>query len=603
MRICPYGKQHLEKLVADCLRDVLWMAVLAVIVVFVWNSVFGLSSLLYFLESAVLAVWLVGIEVPNARILKKETVLYQNLITYFSKVKHRYIAWHHMANAILDAADGMNYEIQCLANTMYWVLMESNRKETVREYILHHPMNEYVKLFLIQSYEASEKGDLFFCENIEQLRLELMEELYRRRRRAYEFSGYVFVSVTPFFLMPVLRNWGMEFAPELEFFYAGTGVLLESIAFCVTFFVYSLLARAKETVLLEETEEKIVNTERIYEIPFVTWVVSILEQASGKGKEWIRKLLLLSGERTSYGRVCFQMWSVAAFTLMSALLCGAVIHGKERQQVLEHVESIDIIAPVAGEEKKAILTGHILAVTAECKNQENVTTEEIREHLRSRIRLGNENMEQAVVQEIENKIIRYKAARWSISELILCLLGSVCAGAIPVVKLEFQAHMVRSRAVYEVRQFQSIILMERRLPGMTVIGLLEDMEMFSKYFRSTLKKCINSYGGGADRALLRLKEEGKLLHEGFEPLADAFLSVDEVGIELAFAEVENNRRLMEKMTQLENEINLEKKRESTDLIAKLPMVLAVGAYFIIPFFMHSLQGVYEMFEILEDMQK
>ena len=170
-------------------------------------------------------------------------------------------------------------------------------------------------------------------------------------------------------------------------------------------------------------------------------------------------------------------------------------------------------------------------------------------------------------------------------------------------KLLFQLHRARAGAEYEVRQFQSIILMERRLQGTTIVGLLEDMEVFSNSFRNILRKCINSYGAGPREALLRMKEEGGCLHESFAELADGFLSVDEVGIALAFAEVEGNRRLLERMSRLEAEITMERKKDNTELLAKIPMVLSVGAYFVLPFFVYSLQGVYEIFELLEEMQQ
>ena len=99
-----------------------------------------------------------------------------------------------------------------------------------------------------------------------------------------------------------------------------------------------------------------------------------------------------------------------------------------------------------------------------------------------------------------------------------------------------------------------------------------------------------------------MKEEGEKLHSSFAELADGFLSVDEVGIAKAFAEVEHNRILLEKMSQLEAEISLEKKKDSTELLSKIPMFLAVGVYFIIPFFLFSMYGVFEVFELLEELR-
>lgn len=561
-------------------------------------------SVLYLLESFILAIYLIGMEVPGHKLQEKENKVYQELLIYFSRVKHRYAAYrHHVANAVLDAAEGMSYEIQCLAHEMYSVLMESEKKERVREYVRCRPTNRFLKLFMIQAYETSEKGNMFFSENIEYLRLELMEELYRRKKRAHEFAGYVFVAVAPFFMMPLLKQWGVEFAPELEVFYAGTGILLETITFFITLAVYGMILRAKEiTMFTEKADETVWNTENLYRNRWVSNIIDYMEKAKGEISNSIRKLLLMSGEKTSYGKFCFRIWITALCTYLMMAVFFSYAHSRERQMIITNVENIEAIAPVASEEKKTILADYILAVTNQCKNKQGVTEEKIRELLRGNIRFGNEAMEQAVVQEIKNKLVQYEQAKGSLGEFLLCLLGGCCAGVLPLLKLIFQTKTIRTIAVHEVRLFQSVVLMERNLPGITVVNLLEDMEVFSQCFKGILQRCINSYGAGQQNALQRLKREGCHLHEGFEELADAFLSVDEIGIELAFAEVENNRRLLEKMTQLENEINLERKKDSADLLAKVPMVLAVGVYFIFPFFVYSLKGAYEVFELLEMMQ-
>ena len=211
-------------------------------------------------------------------------------------------------------------------------------------------------------------------------------------------------------------------------------------------------------------------------------------------------------------------------------------------------------------------------------------------------------MEQAAVGEIMKKLEQYRNAKGTAGEFFLCLAACLLIGSFPLIKLYYQVKTVASGAVYEVRQFQALILMERKLHGVTLLGLLEDMEVFAKTYRRCLRRCINSYGAGPEAALTRLKEEGSCLHESFEELADAFLYVDEVGVELAFSEVESNRRLLEKMTQLEADISMEKRKDNTDIISKIPMIMTVGVYFIFPFFSYSLNGVYEVFELLEEIQ-
>jgi len=601
--ICPYGKNKLEQLVSGCMARMVLISVLSIMVFICWNAIFGWNSGFYLAEGIILILYLAGIEVPNYQLQEIENRVYRELLIYLSRVKHRYMSCRHMANAILNAGDDMSYEIRRLATELYRILVESNRKENVREYVLYHKTNRYLKLFLIQAYEVSEKGDMYFAENIEQLRLELMEELYRRKRRAHEFSGYAFVATAPFFMMPVLRQWGIEFTSELEFFYAGTGLLLETVTFMITMVVYGLIIQAKEIAFFSEERGKTLwKLEFLYKIPMFFAMIKQLENREGKIKKKTEQLIMQSGERISCGKLWFQMLILAVCSFLGMAAFFAETHRREQKAILEKVDSIDTIAPVASEEKRVVLTGHILQITKEFIGRRNVTEEEIVNRLRKNIRLGNVSMEEAVVQEIASKLEQYESARGSVGELLGCFSLGMLAGMFPVLKLLYRKHTIAAGAVYEVGQFQTVILMERKLQGVTVIGLLEDMEVFSRCFRTCLRRCINSYGAGPEEALLRLKEEGSSIHEGFAELADAFLSVDEVGVELAFAEVEGNRRLLEKMTQLEADIRMERKKDSTDLIANLPMVLTVGAYFILPFFIHSLKGAYEVFSLLDEMK-
>ncbi len=610
LRICPYGEKELNVLLRQTISKISICCVLVLMILFLWNGFFDIWISLYFFEGILFALYLVAMEVPNYVMQEKENQLYQDLLIYFSRVKHQYLSCHHIPNAVYKAAENMSYEVQQHAKKIYQILMESNRKEKVREYVLFFSGNRYLKLFLVQAYEASEKGDLLltqeeslFSDNVEYLRLELMEELYRRKKRAYEFAGYIFVAVTPFFMMPVLKQWGLDFAPELEFFYAGTGKLIELITFFSSIIIYGFINRAKEITLFLDTPKLEGNEQSsFYEISFFQKWIKILEQHNGTFSTRIRALLLQSGIRTSYGCFIFRMIGIAGvtFVLLFSFIIG--IHGKEKQSILNTVSTIDTIMPVANEEKKQLVKEQILMLTRQYKDKENITEEEVKATLRENISLSNQSMEQQLIITVIEKVIQYQGVKIAIWEWLFCLIGSIVAGLLPFIRIWYQVRTALAGAVYEIRQFQSVIIMERRLHGITMIGILEDMETFSQVFKNVLRKCINSYPTGPNKALQQMKEEGTKIHSSFEELADGFLSVDEVGIAKAFAEVEHNRVLLEKMSQLEAEINLEKKKDSTELLSKIPMFLTVGVYFIIPFFLFSMYGVFEVFKLLEELQ-
>lgn len=593
----------MDFMVKQCIRNVVMLTVATVGLVIFWNGLFGFGSFVYMIESVGLAAYLVFREVTNYQLQEKENLIYRKLLLFFPRVKHHYLASRHIANSIISAAEDMGPETEQLAMELYRLLMEGNQKEKIRFYIENRDTNRYWKLFLIQAYEVSEKGDEYFSENVEHIRMELMEEIYRRKCREYSYNGYVFVTIAPFFMMPVFKYWGLEFAAELSFFYSGTGRLLEVLIFLTTVVIYNLISEAKEiTILSGKTRETVWKFDFLLQRKLIKAMVAELESMKGRIGTEIKKLLLQSGDTLSYGGLCFRMFACATASFLAMAVFFSSAHANERKELLRHVGNMNEIAPVVSGEKRQILESYILEITSECSRKNDVEEEIIRTLLQKRIRLGNEFTENAVVEEIMKRLQHYENAKGTFGEFLLCVLVGITSGCLPLLQLFFRVAVIRKEAEYEVKQFQSLVLMERRIQEMTVVGLLEDMEAFSVCFKQVLQRCINSYGFDSKEALLRLKQEGMLIHAGFESLADAFLSVDEVGIELAFAEVENDRRLLERMSRLEAEESHEKKRDGMELLAGIPMLLAVGAYFILPFFMYSLQGVFEVFEILEEMQ-
>ncbi len=610
LRICPYSDLELGILLRQTIRRVSIISIMVIAILIVWNAIWKIGITLYFLESIFLGLYLVAMEVPNHIVQEKENKVYQELLIYFAKVKHLYMSCRHIPNAIYDASENMSYEIQQYAKKMYQILMGNNRKEKVREYVLFFSGNRYLKLFLVQAYEASEKGDLLlekegslFSDNIEYLRLELMEELYRRKKRAYEFAGYIFVTVTPFFMMPVLKQWGLDFAPELNIFYSGTGILIELVTFFVSIIIYGFINRAKEiSLFLEVSESETKQQSAFYNHRIIRKIVESLENHYGNFSTKIRELLLQSGAKTSYGQFVFRMIVIFCFSffILFSFLIG--IQEKEKSSILETVSTIDTLLPTAKEERKQLVAQYILVITNQYKNKKNIAEEEIKESFREKMYLSNKSVEQEIVATIIEKVMQYQKVKIEVWEVFLCFLGSIIVGILPLFQVWYQVQTAFAGAVYEIKQFQSILIMERRLHGITMLGMLEDMEAFSRVFKNVLRRCINSYPSGPKKALQRMKEEGEKIHNSFAELADGFLAVDEVGIAKAFAEVEHNRILLEKISQLEAEISLEKKKDSTELLSKIPVFLAVGAYFIIPFFLFSMYGVFEVFELLEELQ-
>ena len=188
------------------------------------------NSFVYLSESIILVICLVFTEVPNYKLQEQENLIFRNLLLYFPRVKHHYLSCRHVANAVVRASEGMGAEMEQMAVEMYRLLMESNRKEKIREYIGNRDINRYWKLFLVQAYEASEQGDVCFAENMEHIRMALMEDIYRRKCREYAYTGYVFVTVAPFYDAG-FKIVGAGICSRVEFFLCRNGETVGNTGF------------------------------------------------------------------------------------------------------------------------------------------------------------------------------------------------------------------------------------------------------------------------------------------------------------------------------------------------------------------------------------
>ena len=133
--ICPYGKKYLEELTGQMLRRVFTAALITSILIVIWNLLFVPKITCFMMGSIVLGIYLVCMELPNREVQDKETKLYQELLLYLSRVKHKYIMSHHIPNAVYDASEGLSYEIEQHAKQLYYLLMDAGRKEKVKEYV------------------------------------------------------------------------------------------------------------------------------------------------------------------------------------------------------------------------------------------------------------------------------------------------------------------------------------------------------------------------------------------------------------------------------------------------------------------------------------
>lgn len=161
----------------------------------------------------------------------------------------------------------------------------------------------------------------------------------------------------------------------------------------------------------------------------------------------------------------------------------------------------------------------------------------------------------------------------------------------PIVRLKITGLILSDRMQEEILNFQFLIRMEMRLPGMTTLELLEELEENAVIFKDSLRACIRDYGKDEQEAFLTLWQKEN--YPPFRRLVDMFLMVDESGMEEAFSEIKDDMEEFQENRKLEVEILQQRRAEAAMLLACIPGMFILFCYLIIPFML-------ECFRMLEN---
>ena len=605
--LCPYDIVVLTKLVAKTITKIVVFSIGGAVVVLLFNSFMQGYLSAYAVACACLIVYVLSNEVLHSSVRSKDKQTMSDLIKYFANVKHQYLACKNIPQSILSAAEGMSYEVNMHALELHSILTANDRREKVREYTLNPRANSFMKLFISQAYEASERGDVtrpgdessLLARNMEFLRVEMMREAARREKRDYKFAGYSFVAAAPvFFLMP-LKKWGVDFSPEMQTFYIGLGNMVMLLAFVATILVYDSINKVKELQTMRTVKNmSIFDSAKNYNAKLHIYMDVVEKQKAGVFNN-MRKMLRETGTNETVGAMVVKMAVYAVVGTIFGIVLFTSIHKQNRELITTRVDNLDSIVYTTSKKQENLISECILAMTTDYLNVIDVELDVLKADLNERIYLPNEDSVSGVCLEVQRRVKKYHSEyfRWY-DFLISLVLGTITA-TLPYMSLKYRYSVLLKSKGDEVRQFQSIVIMERTFTDITVRQMLEEMETFAVLFKSSIRRCLNNYSAGPTEALLELKDQEKDCSE-FTELIDGFLVIESVGVTKAFAEVQSNREMSEGSRAFYEDMLLDKKKGLTDMLSIVPAGIAFGLYFLVPLCYYAFGGVSNMFDMLQE---
>lgn len=605
--ICSYDDLYLSRIVAKT----------AVVSFNISAAVVGVQILVSYLTNrritvlcigcALFGIYVCGKEVLRNRYVRVERTMWEEMNRYFEAVETAYSMCRNIPEAISTGAEGLSYEMRRHAMKLVELLESSKRAEKVKSYGRSRRNNKFLKLFAQQAYQASVRGDIkdngksLFSENIENLRMELMQEQLAREKKTFVLQGYAFATVMPLFFMELIRAFGSGLSEGMASFYKGTGHIVVLISFLTTIVAYDLVNKARD-VNLRLSRRDIPIIRKLSQKKTVKNVLKRVENKPGKFFSRIKKMMATCGDNDSITTFLLKMVLYGATMFCVVLLFVTMTHMQKREDVLSQTINVDrITVSTSAVQKEAIVTT-IRAMVSDYKDADRVPLEFLGSEFRKRLNIRNEAVVKEAVTEIDRQITEYKREYLHWYEFLGCLLAGIACSVIPVFSLWYRYELVMEGKDDEVRQFQAIILMERMFPDATIEGLLEEMESFAVVYRPALRKCINSYALSREQALLKLKEDAAD-DIWFSQIVDGFIASFKVGIRTAFENISNNREMYERNKEFEREVALAKKKDRTDIVAILPAIAIIGGYFIIPFVVDALSGVVGLYDFIDELQK
>lgn len=604
LAICPYDAPQLVKIAAENLALTFIVSTVGVVAVLAFNLVLEKRVTLYSIACCLLVFYIAGIECANLKLKKTERKIMEDMIRYVSKVKHAYVSSRNIPLAVSQAAEGLGHEINRQSLILHDILSGTERRDKVREYALSPTTNKYMKLFIQQAYEVSESGDIIgadseslFTKNLEFLRIEMKKDMYQKEKRLFRLEGYTFVCLFPIFFLTPLKSWGMTLAEDMKGFYEGPGQFIVLLSFLATVVIYDAINRAKE-VVFQRSGGKVAGFDNVSPHSPIRKFMERIELGKGKRGDKIDKMLRDTGSRQSFGAFMLASMTYVIITAIVATVFFSLLHMKNKEQLLTEVNNMDSIVSIATENAKRTISGHILDMTNEYLHAEELSVAQLEADFNRRMYMPNREVGKRVAEEVYSRVVTCRGEHLKWYEFYIGLLVGVAASFLPYIGLKYRHRLVLQGKDDEVRQFQAIILMERMFPNITCVQILEEMENFARVFKPSLQACMNSYSAGPQEALYELRLAEKDCDE-FVELIDGFIAVEKVGVATAFAEVAGNREMEQEIKELDEERHLERQRDLTSTMSKIPAVLAVGVYFIAPFAINVISRLFVMFEMLE----
>lgn len=521
--------------------------------------------------SGLFLVYAVFSEIMYYRNAKAESDFLLSFDDFLSHVRHFYYHCNSIADAVFYSIPACKQNMKADAEGIFEILEAEIYENESGKYTAER--HKYVKLFIslalpvIENGDSQDAGGSVFLNSVMQLRSDIQDERRFLDEKRHRFSGLTLTAALPIAAVPYIAAWGSETIPSLlGFYYGRTGNILKLILLAVTFVCFRAVS------YLREGKKKPV-------------MKSIMRRINLRLSEPLRDMLGRITHRTGNIRTKKRLLFVASVIVMIFVLNSG--HTQARELLCTDISDIGSLSDTAdGKQIKAMERVIPLYVRAYTAEHDMPDPEIMSLKLMDEPGIRTEDVAVSTANEIVRRVAAYNAEYFGGFDILLTFIAALAAYFYPEIVSMFRKTMSESRMQDEVMQFQSLIHMQKNVPGISPIALLESLESFADVFGPALRQCINEFSVNDIGALENMAIAEN--YPGFVKIAECFLSVDEAGVSDAFDEIsaeivnfKENRKL-DRSILLDNEVML------ASLISVIPGGAVLFGYLLIPFMLRSL---------------
>lgn len=558
----------------------------------VFIILFGLSPTIYSVILSFFFIYAFSSEIISSSHIKLEIRFLKAFDDFLGDVRHHYFKLGSVRDALIASETDADPIIKGHAGKMIRIMSSPEPEMLVNEYV-NSGYHKYLKFFLTLSRLVEENGDQedekgsVFLNSCMRIRYDVREDLRFISERKHRFSGLMLTVSLPAAAIPFIAMWGTSTIPSLTYFYYGyAGTVTKLILIIVSFICFKAFFRLKYGEYLEKRKSSYAT--RFQKLRIIQRLSSIRMRLAGKKAYLYDMRIKRLGEKYTVKTFYIKKTLFFIFFYFIALITLFIGHYESRKLYKYDISDIENVTSVTDQKQLEALKRLIPEYTAFfCERGYAVSEEELKAMLLEDKDLKNESVAQKAAEEIIKRYDLFRDEIFGFRDIVFCLIFAFLASIYPDMSLSFRKTLIDSRLQDEVMQFQSIIHILKKIPGMSVVSLLEEMERFSSIFRPALKKCINDFSISDSGALNRLYEEEK--YPGFRRIVDCFMMAEELGPEDAFEEISSEIENYSENRKLERKMLLDNEGMLGAVISVLPGGLILFGYLLCPFMIRSIQ--------------